>query len=300
MLAPPVLKRGDKIGIVSTARKITVSEIKPALDKIHSWGFEIATGKNLFNEYNQFAGTDAERAADFQDMLHDGSVKAILCARGGYGTIRIIDKIDFTGFAKKPKWLIGFSDVTVLHSYFHHVLHCETIHAAMPVNFPANGIENETTLSLHRILNGGQIKYEIPAHPLNITGCTDGELVGGNLSILYSLRGTPWDIDTSGKVLFIEDLDEYLYHVDRMMMNLKHGGKLNNLKGLIVGAMTEMKDNTVPFGKNAYEIIYDAVKEYNYPVLFDFPAGHVPVNHALVFGRKARLVVGENPVVNFS
>jgi muramoyltetrapeptide carboxypeptidase len=291
MITPPFLQPGDKIAIVAPARKITPAEVEPALMKIREWGFVPVCGEHLYSTDNQFAGTDAERAADFQQMLDDDNIKAILCARGGYGTHRILDKLDFTGFCALPKWIIGYSDVTVLHSFIHQELSIETIHAAMPVNFPLNGEDNESLLSLHKILTGNSPEYRMPAHPMNRIGESTGLLTGGNLSILYSLRGTPGDVSTEGKLLFIEDIDEYLYHIDRMMINLKMGGKLERLSGLIVGGMSDMRDNAIPFGKTAEEIIAAAVQNYSFPVIFGFPSGHLPENLALVLGRKIHLSV---------
>jgi muramoyltetrapeptide carboxypeptidase len=290
MIIPSYLKKGDKIGIVATARKISKEELQPAIDILTNWGLEVVLGKNLFNADSQFSGTDDERADDLQMMLDDASVKAVISARGGYGTIRIIDKLDFTAFKKQPKWIIGYSDITVLHSHIHN-LGFETIHATMPVNFTKNA---EATETLRKALFGEMVNYEIETHSLNRKGIAEGELVGGNLSLLYALSGSISDIETKGKILFIEDLDEYLYHIDRMMMQLKRAGKLNDLAGLIVGGMTDMKDNLIPFGKSAKEIIKDAVKEYNFPVCFNFPGGHIDKNLALYFGRKVKLNVAEN------
>lgn len=295
LIQPPYLKKGDKIGIVASARKISREEISPAVEVLKSWGLEVVLGKNLFNADHQFSGTDVERVEDLQTMLNDTSVKAVISARGGYGTMRIIDKIDFSGFKKNPKWVIGYSDITVLHSHI-HTLEMETLHATMPINFTKN---EDALESLHKALFGGKINYEIASHSLNRKGIAEGELVGGNLSLLYALAGSVSDIDTTGKILFIEDLDEYLYHIDRMMMNLKRSGKLSRLAGLVVGGMTDMKDNAVPFGKTAEEIILDAVKEYNYPVCFHFPAGHVDRNLALYLGRNAKLEVAEKTKLSF-
>jgi len=292
MKTPAYLHKGDKIGIVASARKISKTEMLPAIELLKQWGLEVVQGKHLFDENNQFAGTDEERAYDLQTMLDDASIKAIIVARGGYGTVRIIDRIDFTGFVKQPKWLVGYSDVTVLHSHI-HTLGIETIHATMPINFLKNEAATE---SLHMALFGQKINYNISPYPLNRTGETQAPLVGGNLSLIYSLMGSPSEIDTQGKILFLEDLDEYLYHVDRMMMALKRAGKLAHLAGLVIGGMTDMKDNTVPFGKTAEEIIIDAVKEYNYPVCFNFPAGHVDKNMALFLGRKVSLNVKADEV----
>jgi muramoyltetrapeptide carboxypeptidase len=295
MLTPPFLKPGDTIGIVAPARKISLAELQPALDTIHSWGLQTKLSKNLFDESNQFSGTDEQRAADLQDMLDDASVKAVISARGGYGTLRIVDCIDFSGFFKAPKWIIGYSDITVLHS--HLLVHgIETLHAPMPISFKRDSASTE---SLRMALFGDLKGHEFPMHPLNRKGKAKAELIGGNLSLLYALQASASDVDTKGKILFIEDLDEYLYHIDRMMMSLKRSGKLEHLAGLVVGGMTEMKDNTVPFGKNAEEIIYDAVKEYSFPVCFGFPAGHADVNLALYFGRKVSLEVGKKCLLEY-
>jgi muramoyltetrapeptide carboxypeptidase len=289
---PTSLQKGDKIGIVACARKITLLELEFAIATFESWGLEVVLSKHLFNEANQFSGTDAERAADLQSMLNDASVKAIISARGGYGTLRIIDLLDFTTFIQAPKWVIGYSDITVLHSHI-HTLGIAAIHATMPINFSKNANALET---LRKALFGEILQYELKPHSLNRMGNAEGELLGGNLSLLYALSGSVSDIDTAGKILFIEDLDEYLYHIDRMMLHLKRAGKLKNLAGLIVGGMTDMKDNAIPFGKNAEEIILDAVKEYNYPVCFDFPAGHIDENLALIMGKKIKLSVTEKSV----
>lgn len=299
MIQPPYLNKGDKIGIISTARKVTKAEMEPAVRKIAEWGYIPVLGKNLFSQQNQFAGTDEERAADLQGMLDNNDIKAILCSRGGYGTIRIMEELRFIKFRKNPKWLIGFSDITALHSCFHQTLDCETIHGIMPINFPEDGTDNDSLTSLKKLISGEHLKYEFPSHVLNRKGRTDGVLCGGNLSMLYSLRGTNFDIDTSGKILFIEDVDEYLYHIDRMMMNLNLGEKLSGLNGLIVGEMSEMKDNTIPFGKTAYEIIAEAVEEYDYPVMYNFPAGHGTTNNAMIFGRKIDLKVAESSSFSF-
>lgn len=295
LIQPPYLKKGDTIGIIACARKISREELDPAVDILKSWGLQVVLGKNLFNADHQFSGTDTERAEDMQTMLDDTSVKAVISARGGYGTMRIIDKIDFNKFKKTPKWIIGYSDITVLHSHI-HTLGMETLHATMPINFHKDA---EALESLRNALFGEQINYEIESHPLNRKGIAQGELIGGNLSLLYALTGSVSDVDTTGKILFIEDLDEYLYHIDRMMMNLKRSGKLSRLAGLVVGGMTDMKDNAVPFGKTAEEIILDAVKEYNYPVCFHFPAGHVDKNLALYLGRKAKLEVAGKTKLSF-
>ncbi len=289
--SPPSLKAGDTIGIISTARKISREEISPAIQLIESRGYKVILGKNLFGEENQFSGTDVQRASDLQDMFADKKVKAILCARGGYGTVQLLPLLDEKVIAQNPKWIIGYSDVTVLHSYLHKQFNMQTLHATMPINFSSYKENDLPIKSLFSVLEGKPVEYKLKSCSENRSGEAEGVLVGGNLSILYSLRGTLADIDTDEKILFIEDLDEYLYHIDRMMMNLKIGGKLNHLKALIVGGMSDMNDNDVPYGKTAKEIIQDSVKEFDYPVLFGFPSGHIHDNYALPFGRTVKLNV---------
>lgn len=287
MQIPAYLKKGDTVAIIATARKISKEEINPTIQFLESYGLSVICGEHLFKAENQFAGSDAQRSSDLQWALNNKDIKAIIIARGGYGTIKLLETIDFTEFKKYPKWLVGYSDVTVLHSAIHQ-LGIASLHATMPLNFFKN---TEATKSLMEALFGTHHEISIDSHFLNKTGTATGELVGGNLSLLYALSGTPYDIDTTNKILFIEDLDEYLYHVDRMMMQLKLSGKLKNLKALVVGGMTDMKDNAIPFGKIEEEIILDAVKQYDYPVCFDFPAGHIDRNLALYFGKNIELSV---------
>lgn len=291
MKSPKHLQKGDTIGIISTARKINREEIDPAIKLIESWGLKVKLGKHLFDVFHQFAGTTEARIEDLQNMLDDDSIQAILCARGGYGTVQLIDSIDFTKFKNNPKWIAGYSDVTVLHSHLHQVLGIQSIHSTMPINFPVDGIPNIATESLRKALFGEPLMYEYEVGEQSISGSCEGILCGGNLSILYSLLGSESSIETTNKILFIEDLDEYLYHIDRMMMNMKRNGKLENIKGLLVGGMTEMNDNTVPYGFDAEEIISDFISEKSIPVWFRFPAGHIPLNHAMIFGRKLRMEV---------
>jgi len=288
MIQPKFLKKGDAIAIVSTARKVSLSELKSALEIIKKWELNVIIGKSIEAEEHQFAGNDELRAADFQQMLDNPKVKAIWCARGGYGTIRIIDLLDFTDFKKQPKWIVGYSDVTVLHSHI-HTLDFQTLHAQMPVV-----IETKTEAAVNSIYNtllGKEYSIRISSEKNNRAGIASGQLVGGNLSILYSLCGSPSAINTDGKILFIEDLDEYLYHIDRMLQNLKRNGMFNNLKGLIVGGMTQMHDNDIPFGKTAEEIILGICKDYNFPIAFNFPAGHLKDNRALVLGKEVELEI---------
>jgi muramoyltetrapeptide carboxypeptidase len=297
MISPPSLQKGDKIAIVGTARKIPREEVEPAIKILESWGLEVVLGKHLFEVDHQFAGTDEQRLTDFQRAIDAPEIKAVLCVRGGYGTVRIIDQIDFSAFAKSPKWIAGYSDITVLHNHLFTNLQTETLHATMPINFPKNS--NEALTSLQKALFGNPLSYAVDGHHLNRNGEGEGEVVGGNLSIVFSLTGTNSDIDTNGKILFIEDLDEYLYHVDRMLWNLDKCGMLKNLAGLIVGGMTGMNDNAVAFGKTAEEIILERVVLYNFPVCFNFPAGHIDDNRTLIIGRKAKLTVDNTVNLTF-
>ena len=294
MIFPEKLKIGDKIGIISPARKITLNELDPAIKTIESWELKVELGSNLFEVDNQFSGTIEQRSTDLQTMIDDDSIKAILCARGGYGTVQIIDNIDFSKLKNKPKWIVGYSDVTVLHSHLNK-LGIASLHATMPINFKTNA--KESLASLKNGLFGNENNILCGPHTFNKFGKVEAEVVGGNLSILYSLLGSNSDVDTDGKILFIEDLDEYMYHVDRMMMNLKRNGKLKNLKALIIGEMSDMNDNTIPFGKTAEEIILEYIKEFDFPVCFNFPAGHLDDNRTLVFGKECTLEINENGVI---
>ena len=279
------------MAIAAPARKISADELDPAIKLFESWGLEVTLPEHLFDTDHQFAGDDTTRAALLQQLLDDPEVRAVFCARGGYGTVRLVDHLDFSAFAQHPKWIVGFSDITVLHSHIHRHLGIETLHATMPIDIPGIG-SYPSTDSMHHCLWGEQIAYRCAAQQLNRNGEAEGEVVGGNLSILYSLCGSPSDIDTAGKILFIEDLDEYLYHIDRMMMNLKRNGHLDNLAGLVVGSLSKMHDNTVPFGHTAEEIVREAVAEYSYPVCFGFEAGHIGTNNlALPLGHRAHLSV---------
>lgn len=286
MKIPASLQKGDTIAIVATARKNIDDNLKPTIDLLHSWGLEVVIGKSIGLDNHQLAGTDEERAADLQQQLNNPNIKAIWCVRGGYGTVRIIDLIDFSKFKENPKWIVGFSDVTVIHSYLNK-LNIASIHALMPVTVAKatpNAIE-----SVRKSLFGESLKYELAANTENRLGEAKGEMVGGNLSILYSLMGSNAQIDCRGKILFLEDLDEYLYHIDRMLMNLERCGCFKDLKGLVIGSMTKMKDNDIPWGKNANQIIADITKEYTFPILYNFPAGHIQNNNALIFGKQVSL-----------
>ncbi len=306
LLIPPPLKIGDTIALVATARKVTKEEMQPAIRQLGEWGYQVREGSNLYGKDNQFAGSDNQRLADLQQALDDPGIKAILFARGGYGTVRIIDRVNLAGVAQHPKWLVGFSDVTVLHSHFHRYAQMCTLHAPMAINIAKSS--NESLDSLLAVLRGNRHEIQFSADHRNRPGQARGILAGGNLSMLYSLAGTPSDIDTRDKILFIEDLDEHLYHVDRMMMQLKRSGKLRNLAGLLVGDVNEMRDNTKkwgfandnPYGHNAAEIIQAHVAEYAYPVAFSFPAGHRDDNRPLVLGAMADINVGDQCTLSYT
>lgn len=296
MKPPKPLHKGATVGILSTARKISIAEVEAAIALLHSWDLKVVLGTTIDLEMNQFAGDDMTRMLNFQQFMDDDSIDAIWCARGGYGTIRIIDHLDFSRFIKQPKWIIGYSDVTVLHSKGQE-LDFETLHATMPINVPKNS--KAALDSLQKVLFGERLQYTIPAKANNKKGTATGKLIGGNLSMLYSMLGSDLSLNTDGKILFLEDLDEYLYHMDRMLMNLKRNGYFENLAGIIVGGMTDMHDNTIPFGKNAHEIILDLTSEYDFPICFDFPAGHLDDNRALIFGRTVQLEVGAEVMLHF-
>jgi len=295
MYHPSTLKKGDKIGLVAPAGKIDRDKIILAQKVLESIGYEVILGQHVFDKHHIFAGTDENRARDFQFMLDHEEIKAIVCARGGYGSIRIIDKLSFDGFEKHPKLLIGFSDITIFHARLNR-LHFGSLHATMPINFTMNIADSTSLNKLVDYLEGKLTSYQLPSHNLNSTGFSEAELVGGNLSIICSLNATDYELNTHGKILFLEDLNENLYHLDRLMLNLKLSGKLAQLEGLIVGGMSDMKDGETPFGKTAYEIIQEAVQDYNYPVLFNFPAGHIDENWPLPLGKKVSLDVNEEEV----
>lgn len=297
MITPPVLQKGDTIAIVATARKNIEDNLQPAIDLVNSWGLEVVIGNTIGLDNNQLAGTDEERAADFQKQLDNPNIKAIWCVKGGYGTVRMLDLLDFTKFKQHPKWIVGFSDITVLHNHL-NTMGYKSIHGIMPITVPR--ATPEAIESLRISLFGEKLNYSIVSDSMNRSGNASGELVGGNLSILYSLLGSESAIDCKDKILFIEDLDEYLYHIDRMMMNLKRNGCLESIKGIIVGSMTKMKDNDIPWGKNAVQIVEDVTKKYTIPIIYNFPAGHIRDNRALVLGDMIHMeVTSSNTTVTF-
>lgn len=297
---PPYLKSGDTIGITSPAGFITEAQVQPSILQMQSWGFNIKVGSTIGKRDFTYGGSDEERMADFQNMLDDPKINAIMCARGGYGFVRIIDKLDFTAFKRNPKWLIGFSDITVLHSHLAKNFGVASIHSKMCNSFPddwtkAEPIQIETILSIKNALTGQELKYIAPINIYNRFGKANGLLIGGNLSIIETLAGSNSDLDTSGKILFVEDTGEYLYSLDRMFWNLKRSGKLKNLKGLIVGGFKVKPDDIgEEFGKTIYDIVLEKVKEYNYPISFDFPVGHQRNNFAYKCGTNHKFEVNEN------
>lgn len=289
MITPPYLQKGDTVAIVATARKNVDDNLKPAIDLLKSWGLEVKIGSSIGLDLNQLAGTDEQRAKDFQEQLDNPNIKMIWCVRGGYGTVRMIDLLDFSKFKHQPKWIVGFSDVTVLHSHL-NTMGYQSIHGIMPVTVAKATKEAKESLQV-ALFGKERLEYDLEPHPMNKHGKAKGELVGGNLSILYSLFGSPSAIDCTDKILFIEDLDEYLYHIDRMMMNLKRNGCLESIKGILVGGMTKMRDNDIPWGKDALQIIQDVTTKYNVPIIYNFPAGHIKDNRALPFGSQVTIDV---------
>ena len=284
MIVPPYLSLGDTVALAAPARKISKAEILPAERWLQSVGFNVFYDDRLFTEEHQFAGSDEERAQYFQELLDHDEIRAIWCVRGGYGSARIIDNLDFSHFQQHPKWVCGYSDITVFHSHIQQHLQTATLHATMPINVTEENTQTPAVQSFFAAVTGKPLTYEIAPHPLSRQKEFSGILTGGNLSMLYSLVGSPSDIDTSDKVLFIEDLDEHLYHIDRMMLNLKRSGKLTNIKALLVGHLSDMHDNTVPFGKTAEEIVADHCRDLNIPLIFNVPAGHLPDNRAFRMG----------------
>jgi muramoyltetrapeptide carboxypeptidase len=297
-LVPPYLKAGDIIGIISPAGFITAADIAPAIEQMRSWGFRIKIGSTIGKRYFTFGGTDDERVQDLQNMLDDDAVHAIMCGRGGYGMVRIIDRLDFSKFAKRPKWIIGFSDITVLHSHLNKNFGIASIHSKMCNSFPdkwseADQLQKDTILSIKAALTDMPMKYTFMPSECNKAGIAEGILVGGNLKTLETLAGTASDLYTNGKILFVEDTGEYLYSIDRMFWNLKRTGKLVGLKGLIIGGFkTKTDDPGEEFGIVLEDIILDKIKDLSFPVGFNFPVGHQKNNFALKCGARHRLEIG--------
>ncbi|HEX5026384.1 MAG TPA: LD-carboxypeptidase [Agriterribacter sp.] len=295
---PPSLKKGDTIGITCPAGFMEIKKVQTCIESLEQWGYHVEVGNTVGGKSKTyFSGTDEERLTELQKMLDDKNIKAILCGRGGYGTGRIIEQINFKKFRKHPKWIIGFSDITVLHAHIYSNYKIASLHAPMAAAFNDGGFKNEFVQSLKKALEGKAARYTCKINPLNIKGKASGELVGGNLSLLAHITGTSSDIETKGKILFMEEIGEYLYSVDRMLYQLKRSGKLNKLAGLVVGGFTDMKDTERPFGKGIFEIIHDLVKEYDYPVCMGFPVSHNKDNYALKVGVVYQLNVETKRVV---
>jgi len=293
---PPYLSKGDTIGIVCPGGYMPKDKAETCIQVLKEWGFKVKAGTTLGSQFNYFSGTDEQRLEDLQQMLDDDSVKAILCGRGGYGVGRIIDRINFKKFKKNQKWIIGYSDITVLHSHIFSRFKIASLHSPMAAAFNDGEYKNEYIQSLQSVLLGEKPKYTCQVDSYNNAGTATGTLVGGNLSLLSHLIGTPSDINTAGKILFLEDVGEYIYNTDRMLYQLKRGGKFDELKGLVIGAFTETKDTVIPFGKNVYDVVYDIIKEYSYPVCFKFPVGHTRENYVLKVGAPYKLHVGKKIV----
>lgn len=299
---PPYLKPGDTIGITCPAGYITLESISPAIQQMESWGYKVRPGKTVGMRDFTFGGRDEDRLADFQEMLNDRSVKAIMCARGGYGMVRIIDKLDFSRFMEHPKWIIGFSDITVIHCHLSVNYPVASIHSKMCNSFPddwskADPLQQDTILSIRKALGGERMEYKTPPSAFNRMGTAEGLLTGGNLKTIESLAGSASDIDTDGRILFVEDTGEYLYSIDRMFWNLKRSGKLSKLAGLVIGGFKVKPDDPgEEFGRTVIDIVMEKVKEFSYPVCFDFPVGHQRNNYALKCGVMHRLNVGAEGV----
>ncbi|MEE4000182.1 LD-carboxypeptidase [Tenacibaculum sp. FZY0031] len=295
LTTPPYLKKGDTIAIVAPAgilknRKQTIDKAKELAE---SWGLKVVYGKHLFAQNDHFAGTDEERCQDFQDALDNPSIKAIWSARGGYGSVRILDKLDFTKFKKHPKWIIGYSDITAFHNHVHN-LGIETLHAMMGTSMEEDPEDLvQTIATFKKALFGEKLRYEIPASQENRVGEVSGELIGGNIAILASMLGSESQLSTDGKVLFIEEIGEYKYSIDRMLQSLKRAGYFTKVKAVVVGDMTKIKRNTTPWGSSIEQLILEVVPE-DIPVLFNFPAGHEPDNRALIMGSEVKLLIRKN------
>ena len=294
MNVPPYLQAGNTIGITCPAGYMAPGSVAYAVTVLKSWGFNVAVGNTVGNEHYYFSGTDEERLSELQHMIDDDSIHAIMMGRGGYGLSRIIDRLDFTKFADKPKWICGLSDITVLHNHIQATLGIPTLHSIMGRAFSPQSEQSDYIKCFRDAITGKPLRYSCPPSLFNRSGTAEGILTGGNLALLAHLTGSASEVDTTGKILFIEDVGENLYNVDRMMLNLKRAGKLDKLSGLILGSFTDMKDTERPFGQTLEEIIWDKVSEYEYPVCFNFPAGHQDINYTLTLGINHRLVVNEN------
>ena len=297
MTNPAFLKKGSVIGITCPSGYVSPERVAYAVTVLEKWGFKVKKGKTIGTEHNYFSGTDSERLADIQAMLDDAEVEAVVMGRGGYGMSRIIDNIDFSRFLNKPKWICGFSDITVLHSHLESRFFIPSLHSPMCGAFKPETEHEGYLHTFYAALTGESIMYHINDMPHNRHGVTEAPLTGGNLSLITHLMGSASEVNTEEKILFLEDIGEHLYKIDRMMLTLKRAGKLDHLKGLILGGFTEMEDTERPFGQTIEEIIWDKVKEYDYPVCFNFPCGHQDVNYTLTLGAVHKLAVSDNGVI---
>lgn len=295
-IEPPFLKRGDEVAIISPSWAIDENKTGPAVALLESWGLKVRTGKNMLKRAGPFAGTDKERLSDLREMTADRNIKAVFCSRGGYGMLRIVNDVNFSSLRRMPKWYVGFSDITVLHLWLSEVYGIISVHGEMPLNYSSGDKSKEVFSTLHDALFGGYKQIEWEGNVLR-PGKAEGEVTGGNLSLVYSLIGTKAEPRTKGKILFLEEVGEHYYHLDRMMTSLRLSGKLKGLSALVIGGMTKMEETTIPWGKTAEVIISDAVSGYGYPVFFGFPAGHINDNRAFYIGKRAGIVPGESKSV---
>ncbi len=296
MTIPSFLKIGDDIAIVAPSGFLTKEQITKALEIFSNWGLKVHLGKNIFSKFHTFAGTDEQRLFDFQNAIDDKNIKAIFCARGGYGALRIIDKINWENFIKNPKWIIGYSDITVFHSCLNNVLKVASIHGPMPVNFDKLIIEKDSLENLKKIIFGESVKYKI-SNINNLSNSTiEGTLIGGNLSLIYSLRGTKYDFTSNNNILFIEEIGEYMYHIDRMLQNFKLGEKYLGLKAIILGDFTDIKENNLPFAYSLLEILKTTTFN-KIPIISNFPAGHSIPNYPIKFGQTAKLTINKKEII---
>lgn len=294
LIQPELLKSGDTISILAPSGVLNNfdNKITKAINIFKSWGLNVVLGNHIYDKNGHFAGTDKNREKDFQKALDNKNIKAIWCARGGYGAVRIIDKLNFDNYLKNPKWIIGFSDITVIHNKL-NFLNSESIHAMMITGFEDIGQNNDSLSKLKNVLFGDSLSYSITSNKNNKTGKSEGIIVGGNLTLIQSTIGSKTELKMKDKILFIEEIGEYAYHIDRMLYSLKRAGYFENCKGLIVGQISDVKKNTTDFGRSINELILDVLDEYNFPILFDFPAGHEKTNFPIILGRKVILDVSK-------